>query len=110
MSDYINNPIYQELIDESDYNGNTSDERVYLDLRASAGYTTAMEKLQRSGSKINLFIQLRKAATKKLRLRIWAYLLGEYLYVLSRQKLTLCHKTYSIVQEDDNFLEWKNNR
>ena len=26
LSDYINNPAYQELIDESDYNGNTSDE------------------------------------------------------------------------------------
>ena len=40
LSDYINNPVYQELIDESDYNGNTSDERVCLDLIASAGYTT----------------------------------------------------------------------
>ena len=26
LSDYINNPAYHELIDESDYNGNTSDE------------------------------------------------------------------------------------
>ena len=42
LSNYINNPIHQELIDKSDYNGNISDERVYLDLRASAGYTTEM--------------------------------------------------------------------
>ena len=37
LTDYINNPGYQELIDEDSYNGVYSDERVYLDLRASAG-------------------------------------------------------------------------
>ena len=37
LSDYINNPIYQELPDKSNYNGDTSDERLYLALRASAG-------------------------------------------------------------------------
>ena len=40
LSDYINNLVYQELTDKRDYNGDTSDERVYLDLRASARYTT----------------------------------------------------------------------
>ena len=105
MSDYINNPIYQELPDKSDYNGDTSDERLYLALRASAGYTTEMEKLERNDSKINLFIQLKKAATKKLMLQIWAHSRGEYLYVLSQQGLTLRHKPYNIVQENDNFLE-----
>ena len=30
----------QELIDEDSYNGVRSDERVYLYLRASAGYTS----------------------------------------------------------------------
>ena len=68
LSDYINNPINQELIDESDYNGDTSDERVCLDLRAGARYTTEMEKLEGSDSETNLFIQLRKSATKKVRL------------------------------------------
>ena len=97
--------MYQELIDENDYHGERSDERVYLDLRASAGYISAEGKLERSNSKINLSIQLKNFATKKLRLRVWAYSLGEYLYVLSRQGLTLRHKTYSIAQEDNNFLE-----
>ena len=64
-----------------------------------------MEKLERNGSKINLFTQLKKATRKKLRLRIWAFSLGEYLYVLSRQGVTLYHKTYGIVQEDNGFLE-----
>ena len=101
---YINNPVYQELIDENYYNGVRRDERVYLDLRASDGYTSEEEKLERNDSKINLSIDLKDSATKKRRLRVWAYLLGEYLYVLLRQGLTLQHETYSIVREDDNFL------
>ena len=64
-----------------------------------------MEKIERNDTKTNLFYQLKKAATKKLKLRIWAYSLSEYLYVLWRQGLSLGHKTYSIVQEDNNFLE-----
>ena len=89
MTNYINNPVYQELIDEDSY----SDERVYLDLRADAGYTSEAKKLERNDSKINFFMQLKNPATKKLRLRVWAYSLGEYLYVLSRQGLTHKHKT-----------------
>ena len=65
--------MYQELIDENDYNGLWCDERVYLDLRASADYTSEEAKLERNDSKISLLIQL-----KKLRLRAWAYSLGEY--------------------------------
>ena len=110
MTDYINNPVYQELIDESDYDGIKTDERIYPDLRASAGYTTQGEKLGRNDSKTNLAIQLKKAATHKLRLRTWTYSLGEYLYVLSRQGLILRHETYTIVHEDDDFLEWKSNQ
>lgn len=44
-------------------------------------------------------------ANKKLRLRIWAHAFGEFLYVLSRQGLTLCHKIYSMSQQDDDSLE-----
>ena len=47
LSNYINNPIYQELIDEVDYNEVKSDERVYLDLRASSWYTNKAEKLEK---------------------------------------------------------------
>ena len=62
-----------------------------------------MEKLERNDSEINLSIQLETAATKTL--RIWAYSLGKYLYVFLRLVLTLRQKTYSRVQEGDNFLE-----
>ena len=103
LTDYIN-LVHQELIDESDYNRVRSDESVYLDLRPSAGYTSE-EKLERNDSKINLSIQLKNSATKILVLRVWAYLIGEYLYVPSRQGLALHHKAYSIAEEDDNFFE-----
>ena len=105
LSDYLNKPVYQELIDEDAYDGYDSDERIYLDLTGSAGYTTDTEKLERNYSKINLSIQLKSATTKKPSLRIWAYSLGEYLYILFRQGLTLRLKTYCIVQEDGDFLE-----
>lgn len=36
--DNIHNAVYEELIEETDYFGNKSNERVYLDLRVSAGY------------------------------------------------------------------------
>ena len=64
-----------------------------------------MEKLERNDSKITLYITLTSAATKKLRLRVWGYSLGKYLYKLVPDGLTLHHKTYSIMQEDDDFLE-----
>ena len=82
-----------------------SDERIYLDLRASTGYTNKMEKLERNDSKISLHINLKNAATKKIRLRIWSYALGEYLYVLGGDGLTLHHKTYSVSQGENDFLE-----
>ena len=44
LIDYINNPIYQELIDEDDYIDSRSDVRIYLDLRASSGYTSEAKK------------------------------------------------------------------
>lgn len=105
LPDCINNTIYEELIDKRDYDSDTSNESIYLDLRIIAGYTTEMEKLERKSSKINLVIRLEKAATKNLRSRISTYSLGVYLYVLSWQELTLHHKTYSILREEGNFLE-----
>ena len=46
LTDYINNPIYQELIDQNDYfETNLYD---YLDHRATSGYTNEAEKLERN--------------------------------------------------------------
>ena len=106
LTEYTNNPIFQELPDEVQYFDVTNDERIYLDLRASSGYIKEAEKLERNDSKINLQITLKAAAEYKLRIRIWAYSLSEYLYVLSKSGLTLKHRTYAINQSDEDFLEW----
>ena len=105
LVDYIDNPIYRELPTEEEYYAKTSDERVYLDLRASSGYVNEAEKLERNDSKINLEITLNAAALYNLRVRVWVYSLSEYLYVLSKNGLTLKHGTYAINQSDDDFLE-----
>ena len=105
LTDYINNPIYQGLVDEDNYNETKSDERVYLDLRASSGYKNEAEKLERNDSKINLEIVLKESAKNTLGLRVWAHSIGEYLYILSRSGLTLRQKTYGILQQDKDFLE-----
>ena len=85
----MNNSIYQELISEDDYFDILSDERIYLDLRASSGYVKEAEKLGRNDSKITVHILLKEAANKKLTLRVWAHFLGEYLYILTKNSLTL---------------------
>ena len=105
LSDYMNNPVYQELVSEDEYFDVSCDERMYLDLRASSGYVKEAEKLERSDSKINLHVMLKEGATKKLRLRVWAYSLGEYLYILSKNGVTLRHRTYAINQTHDGLLE-----
>ena len=105
LTEYINNPIYQELIDEDAYWEVRSDERVYLDLRGSSGYTKEVGKLERNNSKINLHIQLKAAATKKLRFRVWAHSLGKYLYILIKNGLTLRHRTYAVNQSKKDLLE-----
>ena len=80
-----------------------------LDLRAGSGYVKEAEKLKRNDSKINLYILLKEPATKKLRLQVYTYTLGEYLYILSKNELTLRHRTYAINQTDDDLLEWGEN-
>ena len=90
LTDYVNNPIYQELIDEGKYWEVRSDERVYLDLRAGSGYTKETKNLERNNSKINLHIQLKVAATKKLRFMVWAHSRGE------NERKTVCQKWYLV--------------
>ena len=89
LVDYMDNPIYRELPNEEEYYSLKSDERVYLDLTASSGYIRETEELERNDSKINLELTLKEAAKYNLRVRVWAYSLSEYLYVLSKSGLTL---------------------
>ena len=48
ISDYINNPVFQELLLKSDYFGAKFDEKIYIDLRDSLGYTDEIEKPSRN--------------------------------------------------------------
>ena len=73
LTNYMDNPIFRELLDEDEHFSIKSDEKVYLDLRATSGYVREAEKLERSDSKINLQITLKEAAKFNLRVRIWAY-------------------------------------
>ena len=105
VSNYVNNPTFQDLPNQETYFSAKSDERIYLDMRASSWYVKEAEKLERNDSKINLQITLKDTADFNLRVRVWAYSLSEYLYVLSKSGLTLKHRTYTINQTDEEFLE-----
>lgn len=94
ISDYINNPTFQELPVKKDYFGNDSDERVYIEFRDSLGYTNEIEKPSRNDSKLTLTIELKSALTKKMMLRVWRYTNNEYLYMLADGGLTLKYKAY----------------
>ena len=51
LTDYLNNPLYQELIDEDECDSVGSDQRIYLDLKASSGHTEEAEKLEKMTQK-----------------------------------------------------------
>ena len=48
LTDFMNNPVAQELIDKEDYFSDDSDERIYIDLKNSNGYTHKLEKPSRN--------------------------------------------------------------
>ena len=100
LTQYKNNDIYRELIEEDDYFGDESDERVYIDMRRSKQYTDELEKINRDDSGIALNIKLKKAAAKKLRFRITGFSQGEYWYLLSNKGYIMSYKNYNISKED----------
>ena len=67
----MHNYLYHDLIPENEYFDVKIDERLYLDLRISSGYVKQAEKLERIDSKITLYLLLKLAATKKLKLMVW---------------------------------------
>ena len=88
----MDNPIFQELPDEETYFSLKSDEKVYLDLRASSGYVKEAEKLERNDSKINLQITLKDTADFNLRVRMWAYSLSLSLSVSLSQSIYMLYQ------------------
>ena len=45
-----------------------SDEKVYIDIRRSKGYTSELERVNRDDSDLSVTVDLKAAATKKMRL------------------------------------------
>lgn len=64
---------YSKTCLPENYFANTK-ERLYLNLRASKGYTGKLEKLKLDDSETMLMINLKAAVTKKLPLLVWDYL------------------------------------
>ena len=56
MTDFMNNPIAQELKKENEYFSDNFDERLYVDLRPNHRYTDELEKPTRNGSKMTITI------------------------------------------------------
>ena len=82
LNDYANNWIFRKLQKESDY-FSSSDERLYIYLRESKGYTDELEKIWRDDSNLVLYTTLlREATNKKVKLR-FEYFLGEYIYMFT---------------------------
>ena len=64
LTQYKNNPIYQEITDEDKFTDNTRANRIYIDMRRSKGYIDELEKINRDDSGIALNISLKEAAAK----------------------------------------------
>ena len=86
LTDYANNLIYQELLIKKKYFSH-ADERLYADLRDSKGYIGELQKLRWEGSKIVLKVNFKAALPKKVRLKVWGYLQGKCLYLLTKPRL-----------------------
>ena len=93
---YKNNEIKQESTKEKDYFGEDSDERLYIDMRHSKGYTKELEKLSRDDGSVTLTIKLKQAAAKRVRLRFIAYSQAEYCYFSTKNGYMVTYKDYSI--------------
>ena len=96
VTDFMNNPIAQELKKENEYFRNKFDERLYVDLRPSHGHTDELKKPTRNDSKMTITIETKIPLVQKMRLRVWGYTNGEYIYSQHDGSLTLKYKTYTL--------------
>ena len=100
LTQYKNNEIYQEITAEDEFTSNEKDDRIYIDMRRSKGYTDELEKINRDDSGVALNISLKDAAAKKLRLRITGFSQAEYWYLLSNKGYIMSYKNYNISKAD----------
>ena len=102
LTEYSNNDVYKKLTKyEKYYKAVDSDERLYVDLRRGRGYTKELEKHVRNDSSLTLTVTLKNSATRKMRLRVFGYYQGEYIYSMSNLGLLLTYKDYGIVEQKE---------
>ena len=101
LTQYKNNPIYQDITPEEEYRDNSRDDRIYTDMRRSQGYTAELEKLTRDDSSLAVVVNLKGAAQKKMRLRITGFSQSEYWYAFLNKGYIMTYKNYNISKEDE---------
>ena len=85
VTDFVNNPIAQELKKENEYFSDKFDERLYVDLRPSHGYTDELEKPTRNDSKMTITIETKTLLAKKNETRsVGLYKQRVYLFTTRR--------------------------
>ena len=62
---YKNNEIYQKITKEDEFTTNDTDNRIWIDMRRSKGYTDELEKISRDDSGLAVVIGFKEAAPKK---------------------------------------------
>ena len=100
LTQYKNNEIYQEITAEDEFTNNEKDDRIYIDMRRSKGYTDELEKINRDDSGVALNISLKDAAAKKSRPRITGFSQAEYWYLLSNKGYVMSYRNYNISKAD----------
>ena len=65
ITKYINNEIKQDMIKEKKYFSEESDEKIFIDMRRSKGYTDELEELSINDADIYLTIFLTKVEEKE---------------------------------------------
>ena len=93
FTDCLRSLVYQEFIKEQEYFKNMSNE-INIFIPKYECRTNKMAKSEQNKKKISLYINLKNAATKKLRLRMWGHAVEEYLYVLGQARRT-CQSIWS---------------
>ena len=101
LGDFMNNPVVQKLKKETKYFASDSDKRLYIDLRQPKDYTKELEKPKRKDAKMTITIETKDALAHKMRLRVWGYTNGEYIYLLNDGSLILKYKAYTLKSQNE---------
>ena len=100
LTQYKNNEIYQEITEK--FTNNETDDRTYIDMRRSKGYTDELEKSNRGDIGLAVTTGLKEVAPKKLRLQITGFSQAEYWYLLSNKGYIMSYKNYNISKADES--------